>query len=202
MKNKMESLRIDARVFAAHTFFILGVALLFFYAEQSDQPIHIEQSELINIVLLYAVGYLLVFKKWLVVIKSNNLYCGKADDVPKYLTDMLWGAFPYLGTFGKSGEKYKQARYGNRWNKYQDIDVQGKTFSQIFCIHVNKAYLLISMLIVVLLPYMFLNQEAPSFLELIYYSSTVFTIYMSFIALVWLSAISIIALRILLLVKE
>lgn len=185
---------------AIHAVFIAGAILLFVYGEGSGRPIHLEQTNLHQVVLVYAIGYLVVFAKWLALIKDRRLYMGNANEVPGYLTRELWGDFPYLGTLGKSNSGNK--RLNNKSpHIYQDVDVNGKTFREIFVIHINKNVLLVLFAISTLLPYVFLNQAAPSFLKFVFSSPLTFTIYFSFLILTWLSSIALLILRVCLLAK-
>jgi len=169
--------------------------LLFLYSEDSIGSLRIEQAMLYKVILIYATGYCVVFIKWLAVIKSDEPYLGKADDVPSYLTDKLWGAFPYLGTLGNSNQ-HNLGQSNLIVHTYQDCDVSGKKFREIFVLHTSKYVILFLVLTCIFLPYIFLNQAAPSFLKFIFSSTTLFTIYLSFFIITWLSSIAILVLRI------
>jgi hypothetical protein len=198
MNGKFPAIALDMLMLAAHALFIAGAVLLFVYSEKSYRPIHLEQTKLYQVISIYAIGYLAVFLRWLDVVASDELYLGRANLVPEYLTRKLWGKFPYLGSFGRYSNAGDKHAY---WHKYQDVDVQGKKFSQIFCLHTNRAFLLTAALMSVLLPYVFLNQIAPSYLRIIFNSSTLFSVYLSFFIIVWLSLIAVVVLRAVLWVK-
>ncbi|TCJ15980.1 hypothetical protein EZJ19_05845 [Parasulfuritortus cantonensis] len=180
-----------------HALFIAGLVILFLSSNTSGKPIHLDSSTLYKSIAIYALGYFSVFVQWLRTIKSDEPYAGLADDVPAYLTQKLWGEYPYLGTFGRSN-KSNQRPSNIKAHTYQDIDVIGKCFRDIYILHLNKFAILLLALVCILLPYMLTNQAAPSFLYFIFNSSLLFTIYMSFLIIGWLSSSALLTLRIIL----
>lgn len=192
---KMKPSIIDPLALVTHALFIAGATLLFVYSDETGRPIHLEHYMLHQTILLYGIGYVTVFVKWLSLIKSDKRFIGKADDVPGYLTRELWGAFPYLGTLGNSNSGNQ--RLNNKSSHvYDDASVNGKTFREIFVLHINKQVVLILSTVCVFLPYVFLNQAAPSFLKFVYSYPLIFTIYLSFFIFAWMSSVALLVLRI------
>lgn len=197
MRNFLKLLIIPA----AHALFITGFILLFIYSFGAKEPIQLQKIQLYKIILLFVAGYGFVTSRW-IGDDANDLYSGHADDVPSYLTRRLFGYFPYLFTFGKSNSHNNRKQTGTLWHVYQDNDVKDKKFSEIFCLHVNKPSLIILLLVAVLLPNLIFNQIAPSFLEFIFNSFILYSLYMAFLMLMWLAAMALILLRVWLYLKN
>lgn len=189
-------------VLAAHVSFITGFSLLLIYSLGANEPIQLQQIQLYKVLLYFVAGYGFVAARWIDVINNNDLYGGHADDVPQYLTWRLYGYFPYLFTFGKSNSHNNRKRIGRLWHTYQDNDVKNKKFSEIFCLHVNKSSLIVLLLTAVLLPNLISSQIAPSFLGFIFSSFVLYSLYMAFLMLIWLSAVALFLLRVWLFLKN
>lgn len=178
---------------AGHCFFALGVVLLVIFARLKSYPIHLDELEIIKILLCFFVGYLFVFFEWLVLTKTEERYSGKADDVPAYLTNKLYGMHPYLFTFGKKNSSNGNSDY--KWHKYTDADVTNKKLAKVFCVHFNKNNSLIFALIAILLPFLIFDQALVSFVRIVQANIFLYIPYMYLISMTWLSILGLLVFR-------
>jgi hypothetical protein len=177
-----------------HSFFILGVILITVFANAKNKTIGLENLEIVEVIVCFLGGYLMVFYEWILIAKSNELYAGDADNVPSYLTKRLFGRYPYLFTFGQSNSMNQNASF--QVHNYVTKDVRNSKFVNVFCRHVNKSIFLVFLFLSILLPFLIFNQSPSSFIKLFFQHIFFYVPYMYLILITWLSVLMIVIFRI------
>jgi hypothetical protein len=101
-----------------HCFFMAGLVLMVIFAKSKTAPIYLDELEMIKVLSCFLLGYVCVFVEWFKLANSDELYSGDADSVPGYLTEKLFGIYPYLFTWGKKNSSNGNTRY--KWHKYSN----------------------------------------------------------------------------------
>lgn len=178
---------------SGHTLFVTGIMLLLWYSYNSATPVKLQHSELLNILCCFFTGYAFVFMQWVYLVSDKHPYCGNADNIPGYLTKILFESYPYLFTFGKSNSS--NGDVNRRWHKYSDQEVYGKEFSEIFCLYMNKYLVGLAILLAILLPPMIFDQGVPSYLRHVQDHFIPYVLYSYLIIITWVTSIFLIFLR-------
>lgn len=171
--------------------FVASFLFLCFSSSEQSLPIRLSIDQSIIFFSLIGSGFTLINFDWIKNIDLEDVVNVWPENMANYLNEILFGKYPYMFSIKPaSGAKL----YGNRLANLHAV--RNKSFAEFFIVYFGDIFLLIIAIIVVGIPFILSDQQAPSYLRFVNQIWICFVIFLWLITVTWFSCLSILILRV------
>lgn len=174
-----------------NAFLVASFLFLCAAAMGQEPPIKLDLANLAIYFSLIGTAFFLINLDWMKNVDLTQKVNQSPEDLPSYLNKRLFGGYPYVFSIRPgSGIQVSGARLAKLYA------VRNRSLAEVLTAYFDETYLMLFALILVALPFLFADQQAPSYLGLVNRFWFGFGLVGWLLTSVWFSCLSIWILRI------